>query len=99
MIKNKRKFQGFEKQDGTIFSTGFLDGYEFGDTLLEQVPFKFEVNENRILSVSIKKCEYTKTLNIKKWEKIAIQYAEKGDCEFIDNESLVGESLVLLGVL
>jgi hypothetical protein len=59
-----------------------IDGYDFGDTLLEGVMFQIRVASNGKLSASIDPdhTDYFKTLNQRKWLTEAKRYAAK-ECD------------------
>jgi hypothetical protein len=58
-----------------------MDGYSFGDRLLERVMFEVRKNNNTDFQVNIDKEseDYFNTLNKKKWLKEAKDYASKND--------------------
>lgn len=59
-----------------------LDGYEFGDRLLEGVMFIYTINNDGSLSVEVEESskDYFDNFNKEKWLKIALQYAIETDC-------------------
>ena len=65
---------------GTI-SYGLLDGYSFGDRVLEGVKFQIIIDHNKVKSVTVCKeaKAYFDTLNAKKWLKDAKACAEETD--------------------
>lgn len=75
----------FDYEDGRTTQTAFLDGYSFGDRLLEGVMVKCFLDENGFLEVSfVEDAEpYMCQLNEEYWLKQALEYAEKTDifCE------------------
>lgn len=60
--------------------TVLIDGYVFGDTLLEGVMFRVKSDGNK-LSATIESefAEYIKKLNKKQWMKECIRYIELAD--------------------
>jgi hypothetical protein len=55
-----------------------INGYNFGDRLLEDVYFEVKFKGNKVLSVKVEKDskDYFSELNQKKWLKEAKEYAE-----------------------
>jgi hypothetical protein len=96
----KKKYKGFQQEDGTIVSTAYFNGYAFGDRLLEGVMFKAEVKQDGTLKVTI--ClgqnDYFKGLNKAKWLKEAYKHAtdEMNSDGFNEFENETGEDLVLI---
>ena len=90
------KFKGFSYEDGKTVSVAYLDGYNFGDKLLEGVSFKCEINDEGELTASFTNPEgsYEKGLNQKKWVKEAQAYAVDNDI-FSEKPDLTGEDLFL----
>lgn len=85
---------GFEKDDevgAEIIENKFLvDGYSFGDRLLEGVMFEVEFNKStgKIINVVVEKSHaaYFSSLNSKKWIEEAKRYANSilGDGDEVD---------------
>lgn len=91
------KFKHFEYEDGRTTKEAYIDGYAFGDRLLEGVPFKITVKSDGTLAASLVNPNggYEKGLNRRKWEKDAKDYAK--DCDmFFANADLSGEDLLLV---
>ena len=75
-----KKFSHFEDEDGNRYSEAKIDGYNFGDRLLEGVMFVVSI-KNGELSVKVDKDaeEYFSGLNQKKWLEAAKDYALEND--------------------
>lgn len=69
-----------ENPDGTFteVSEAWVNGYDFGDRLLEDVAFKVTCKDGKI-SVSLEEDSYIKTLNIPYWTEKAKQYVMGGE--------------------
>lgn len=67
-------------EDGPV-EFGLMDGYHFGDRLLEGVMFKVTIDENDKIQVALEPDseEYCKGLNMVKWMKEAKTFAEEMD--------------------
>lgn len=81
MPKQKQKFKGFEKSDGTIIKTAYIDGYHFGERQLEGVNFKATIQDDGTLSVAV--CdsgkEYFSGMAKKKWLAAALDFITETD--------------------
>ncbi len=68
----------------TIF---MVDGYHFGDRLLESVMFKAKLSKDRknIELIGTDSPKYMSDLNEKKWFKAALDYIVQTDYVFIEN--------------
>jgi hypothetical protein len=95
----KKKFKGFDYENGKIVKVAYFNGYAFGDKLLEGVMFKAEIVADGTMNVSLTKDAevYFKTakLSQKQWLKEAYEYAEHNDI-FSENENGTGADLCLL---
>ena len=91
-----KKFKGFEKEDGSLVNEAWLNGYQFGDRLLEGVMFQVCINEYGRMSVSVGKsyAEYFSNFNEKKWLNEALKYAQEND--IFQEHKDGGEDLVLI---
>jgi len=71
----------FECEDCGPIDYYLMDGYAFGDRLLEGVLFKVFFNETDELCVKPDALDggYLKQLNEKHWMKQALEYAERND--------------------
>lgn len=90
-------------QDDTVFHAyngeAWVDGYGFGDRLLEDVAFGFSIGANGALTarVSPRAEAYLRKLNAKHWIRIARAYALQQDV-FASNEAMADDDLVLYRV-
>jgi len=77
-----KKYLHFEDEDGNKTMTAQVDGYSFGDRLLEGVMFDITIESDGSLSAKVDKSaeSYFEDLNKEKWLKEAIKYAERNDC-------------------
>jgi hypothetical protein len=76
----------FEDEDGKKFMEAYIDGYHFGETLLEGVIFRAFIKGNK-LKVELAKKEdigYFNTLNTKMWLKAALECANEEDDIFAE---------------
>ena len=70
----------------TIFC---INGYDFGDRLLEDVMFKAQLSEDRktLTVIGVSDVDYLEELNTTKWMKAALNYFLSGvDYVFPDNQ-------------
>ena len=67
-------------EDGPV-DFGLMDGYHFGDRLLEGVMFKVTIDENNEIKVELEpgSKDYCEGLNMVKWMKEAKEFAEEID--------------------
>ena len=78
MKNNTAKF--FQYEDGRTTQVAFLDGYSFGDRLLEGVCFKCTVAKGGMTVEFVEPNNtYVKGLNKKKWLKEAKDFAVQHD--------------------
>ena len=87
-----KKYLHFEDEDGNKTMTVKVDGYSFGDRLLEGVIFDITIESDGSLSAKVEKSAeyYFEDLNKEKWLKAAIKCAERNDC-FVDDEWVLVE--------
>lgn len=64
----------------------FIDGYSFGDRLLEGAMFKITITkDNKFKAETLPKDkDYLDGLNMKKWMKAALEYVKDNDIFFVD---------------
>lgn len=76
---SKHKWR-FMTDDGEV-TYAYVDGYDFGDTLLEGVLFivKIKVVTFKIDGVADDAVEYMKNMNMKKWSKAALDFCKDND--------------------
>lgn len=55
----------------------YLDGYSFGDRMLEGLPVKFTLNQEGKLTAS---ADWPKGMDSAYWEERAVQFAMEQDC-------------------
>jgi len=86
--------KAFDFEDGRTTQVAYLDGYAFGDRLLENVIFRCELLPDRRLQVSVTpRCQkYFEKLNQKTWLQAALTYAIGTDT-FCETETGHGEDL------
>lgn len=79
--KQKRKWSHFATEDGEKSKSAKVDGYQFGDRLLEGVMFIITVQDDGTLKAEVEEDAkvYMADLNEKKWLKAALQEAEDTD--------------------
>ncbi len=88
-------YKGFSYEDGRIVNVAYFNGYDFGDRMLEGVPFKAEVINGELrVSFAYPKGRYESGLNQDKWLKEALEYAQDNDT-FFERATLDGECLYL----
>jgi hypothetical protein len=77
----KRVWSHFEDENGKKHKKALVDGYSFGDRLLEDVYFVISINDKGKLEATTHKDskDYVQTLNEKMWLKQALEYAERND--------------------
>ena len=82
-----------------MVSTAYLNGYHFGDRLMEGVSYGVKVNSNGDLETFIPKSsqDYMDDFNCKKWLDRAEEYAKNNDI-FFETEGLSGEELELVSI-
>lgn len=87
-------FKGFEKENGEIVSSAYVDGYWFGDRLLEGVFFKITVDEKGKLKSEVREdcAKYFARLNKKLWLKEAVEFSKTNDIFYGEGD----EELILL---
>ena len=77
------KFTDNEHNQTTLtpFTHGYVDGYSFGDRLLEGVIFKIYVDQKGKLRAQVHpdSAKYFSKLNTKKWLKEAVEFAKCND--------------------
>lgn len=77
------KFKDDEHNQTTLtpFTHGWVNGYNFGDRLLEDVGFKITTDENGHLKAEVHPdaANYFAKLNTKKWIDEAIEFARVND--------------------
>lgn len=90
---SSKKYLHFEDEDGNKTMTAQVDGYSFGDRLLEGVMFDITIESDGSLSAKVEKNaeSYFEDLNKDKWLKEAIKYAERNDCFGEDDEWVLVE--------
>lgn len=90
------KFKHFGYEDGRTTNVAYLNGYYFGDRLLEGVYFKVAITDG-LLAVEFAQpdCNYIKDLNKKKILKQARTFAEEYDI-FSEKPDGSGEDLELV---
>mgnify|MGYP001605314644 CR=1 FL=1 len=75
-----KKFSHFEDDDGKRYSESKIDGYNFGDRLLEGVEFIIKIKDgDLVVSVDKEDKEYLSDLNEKRWLGAAKAYALEND--------------------
>ena len=69
----------FVDEDGETVKYAYVDGYNFGERLLEGVIFCLTIKDDKV-TADIRKADasYMKQLNKKMWVKEAVKYAVKG---------------------
>jgi hypothetical protein len=89
----------FSFEDGRTTQVAYFDGYDFGDRLLEGVPFKATILSNGKIQIqfAFPKGEYERQLNQKHWIKEAKEFAEEEDnCDSYNSDpDLASEGLVM----
>ena len=94
-LKSKKPIaKCFDYEDGRTTQTAYLNGYHFGDRLLEGVMFKCFLDSEGYLIVSTadNSTDYVKGLNEKYWLAECLHTAETYDI-FCDDESGSGEEI------
>jgi hypothetical protein len=87
----------FRKEDGTLLDAAYINGYGFGERLLEGVIFKVAINEDmtfNVTSVDDPNKGYLGGLNMVKWLELAVNYASRQDI-FAELPSGYGEDVVV----
>jgi hypothetical protein len=91
----------FEKDDSEdTFQSAYMNGYDFGDTVLENVSFRVDILSDGRIRVGIDPlhADYFKDLNEDKWLAEALRYA-CSDCEeFREFEGLKGGRLYMVRI-
>jgi len=64
---------------GKNVESALLDGYHFGDRLLEGVMFEVRLVDEKFTASLVEETSYTEGLNMVKWLKTAAKYAETHD--------------------
>jgi hypothetical protein len=99
MAKAITKYKGFSYEDESrpLAKVAYMDGYAFGDTLLEGVPFKCEVTDSGELQVGFAEPTgfYEQELNQPLWNARALKYAKEEDVFYENAELTAGEDLYL----
>lgn len=92
-----KKYKGFLKEDEvTIVDTAYIDGYHFGDRLLEGVMFRVTVKDGDLSVEVIEQCKkYFSRLNQEMWLGAALAYAKDNDI-FYETPKGGGEDLILV---
>lgn len=92
--------EAFDFEDQTTTQVAYLDGYQFGDRLLEGVIFKCEILKDQRLKISVTpKCQaYFKKLNQDTWLRTALAYAVRNDI-FSENEKGAGRDVAFVGLV
>ena len=85
----------FEDGDGFETQVAFIDGYGFGDRLLEGVMFRLELLPDKYLEVSTapKSASYMKDLNEARWLKAALASAIDDDDGMFSEKERGGRDL------
>lgn len=80
MLKNKSKMK-FRTEDKDEVEYAYINGYDFGDRLLEGVLFKIVIENNKFKTVDVAPDakEYFSQLNQKKWLREATEFAKQLD--------------------
>lgn len=80
-VEEMKKFSHFEDEDGNKYNEAKIDGYGFGDRLLESVMFVISINKDGSLKAEVDKDakEYFSELNEKKWLDAAKAFALEND--------------------
>ena len=72
----------FKKEDGTLLDAAYIDGYSFGDRLMEGVIFKVTINSDNTFNVEPidgwDGC-YLMQFNKDYWSEAAVEYASGND--------------------
>jgi hypothetical protein len=91
--------KGFSYDDPSkpLVKVAYLDGYLFGERMLEGVVFKFEITPHGKMKASFLNPNgiYEQGLNQKKWLKDALAFAKEHDI-FDDSPTLDGEQVLLI---
>jgi hypothetical protein len=72
----------FQNEKGETFDHAWVNGYHFGDRLLEGVMFKVVIEKgNKIKAIDVDEDSrgYTSGLNMKRWIKAATDFASTND--------------------
>lgn len=79
MTKKKSKWKFVSECGDEEYA--YINGYDFGDTLLEGVLFRIEIDNNKFTcnQVDLEAFDYFQQLNQKKWFKEAVKYANQND--------------------
>jgi hypothetical protein len=78
MKSKKPKFQAFSNESGKKLTTAYMDGYAFGDRLLEGVMFQVSIRKDGTLTVAPARAqdkEHLEGLNAGKWLRVALDFA------------------------
>ena len=75
MKNTTNKWKHFVDETGKTYNTAIVDGYDFGDTLLEDVEFNLSIDETGILSIEVSKkdSDYFSELNEDYWYKSILE--------------------------
>lgn len=89
------KFKHFSFHDGRTTNVAYMNGYSFGDRMLEGIAFKVEiVNGDLVVNFAEPNGIYEQTLDQKYWLEQAQRYAEDEDI-FYDKPDMNGFDLTL----
>lgn len=92
-INMNTKWKHFKTVDGNTTNKITVNGYNYGDTLLEDVLFDIEIKEGELeIKVQNSSKEYFSQLNEEHWYSTILETFEEGEPIFTEN----GEEMVLI---
>lgn len=99
MKKKKRVWSHFEDKSGKKHSIAGIDGYSFGDRLLEGVMFIISITKDGELKAKVQDSDkdYFSDLNEERWLASAVSHAEENDIFYKVNQK--GSSVLNSGDL
>lgn len=79
MTKKKSKWKFVSDRGDEEYA--YVDGYDFGDKLLEGILFRIVIENNKFTcnQVDLESFDYFETLNKKMWFKSAVTFAKQND--------------------
>jgi hypothetical protein len=89
----------FDDEAGNKYQTAYIDGYAFGDRMLEGVVFACTLDAEGYLTVQFQdhECSYVQKLNQDYWLECALSYALKNDMFYSIGDPIGGEELMFAG--
>lgn len=87
MKSTNNNFSHFELENGDKVNTAYIDGYCFGDRLLEGANFKLHILSDGHMEISVddSSAGYFASLNSQYWLAKGLEFAQDNDIFYVNN--------------